>query len=129
MYDEEGFTVADLNESLKDAFARVNDVDLGTEERKEAHKEAMDLLEARIKMQQIIDEDDRFERKATEEAKQRKKDRGSKIVEAIIGGFVKILAVGGTTLLSLRLYDFAEKKDGFLSKDRANAINQLNKNI
>lgn len=130
MNENEGvFTVADLNEALKEAFVKVEENDLGTDERKEAHKERMDLLDARIKMQTIIDAEDQFQCKLEEEAKHRKRDRAAKIFESIAGGVVKIFVSGATTLLSLKLFDFAATTDGFLTKDRATAINQLNKNI
>ena len=129
MEENDVFTVDDLNEALKESFVKVEEVDLGTKEREAAHKERMDLLEARIKMQSVIDASEQFERKAEEEAIQKKKDRRGKIIERILDGAVKIFTAGATTILSLKLFDFAQGTDGFLTKDRASALNQLNKNI
>lgn len=123
--DETKSTVEILNDALEESFRKVEETDLGTEERREAHKERMDLLNARIEMQKVLDAEEESELKAKESKKAKNLDLSVKIFEVIITTAGKILVVAASAALSLKLYDFALGKDGFLSKDQSGAIGIL----
>ena len=129
MIDTEQMSIDDMiAETLKESFINVDNAELGSEDRKEAHKELMANLEIYLKEQKMFQEADEAAAKLEESKRNSKKDRRAGILKVILESVVKGAAVAGSTILSLKLYGFASK-GGFMAKDEAQSVGLLQRII
>ena len=117
-----------LDETMRESFIKLNEYEIGSAERERAHKELMANLEIYLKNQKAIQEANEAALKLEESNKNAKKDRRAGIAKVIIESVVKGAAVAGSTLLSLKLYGFAQK-GGFMTRDESQSVGLLQRII